>query len=79
MTGSSVAACEKATSVKEAGSGLEAISAGNVRLWTSRKACKESCHKSSTNLQSKYETTKFEQTCSQNMKLSLNKWKKACH
>lgn len=73
VTGSSVAACEKATSVKEAGSGLDDKSAGNVRLWTSRKACKESCHKSSTNLQSKYETTNVQQSCCQNMKLSFNK------
>lgn len=51
VTGSSVAAWEKATSVNDAGNGLEATSAANVRLCTSRKACKESCHKSSTNLQ----------------------------
>lgn len=29
-----------------------ATSAANDRLWTSRKACTESCHKSSTNLHS---------------------------
>lgn len=52
VMGSNVAAWEKATSVSEAGRGLEATSAGNVRLWTSLSACKESCHKSSTNLQS---------------------------
>ena len=55
VTGSRVAACEKATSVNEAGSGLDATSAANVRLWTSLKACKESCHRSSTNLQIPYE------------------------
>jgi hypothetical protein len=32
VTGSSVAACEKATSVNGAGSGLEATSAAKVRL-----------------------------------------------
>lgn len=53
-TGSKVAACEYDTSVNEAGSGLEATSATNVRLCTSRRACKESCHKSSTNLQQQY-------------------------
>jgi len=55
VTGSKVAACEKETSVREEGRGLEATSAGNVRLWTSLNACSESCHKSSTNLQSKQE------------------------
>lgn len=51
VTGNNVAACEKATSVNEAGSGLQDTSVANVRLWTSLNACKESCHKSSTNLQ----------------------------
>lgn len=32
VTGSSVAACEKATSVNDAGKGLEATSAANIRL-----------------------------------------------
>lgn len=32
VTGSNVAACEKATSVNEAGSGLEDTSAAKVRL-----------------------------------------------
>lgn len=32
VTGSKVAACEKATSVNEAANGLEATSAANVRL-----------------------------------------------
>jgi len=50
VTGSRVAACENATSVNGAGNGLEATSAVNVRLWTSTKACMESCHRSSTNL-----------------------------
>lgn len=64
VTGSKVAACEKATSVSEAGSGLEATSAANVRLWTSRKACRESCHRSSTNLQLKYESFIMQQPSS---------------
>jgi hypothetical protein len=50
VTGSRVAACENATSVNGVGSGLDAMSEVNVRRWTSRRACKESCHKSSTNL-----------------------------
>lgn len=32
VTGSSVAACEKATSVNDAGKGLETTSAANIRL-----------------------------------------------
>jgi len=50
VTGSRVAACENATSVNGVGNGLDAMSEVNVRRWTSRRACNESCHKSSTNL-----------------------------
>lgn len=68
VTGSKVAACEKATSVNDAGRGLEATSAANVRLWTSRKACRESCHRSSTNLQSIHEANE----------LQLPSWRPQC-
>lgn len=53
VTGSNVAACENATSVSGTGNGLEATSAAKFLLYTSLKACNESCHRSSTNLQAK--------------------------